>query len=132
MTPQNYPQNLHTQKKIFILLKTPKNIEIQNFDPKKMTRAYVCMKISEYPPPPHGTMPRVCLQYVIVVFSDHTHLPFLNLSVWLSEGCFHTEPAFVWNMFQNGYLSTLIDVLKHSVRLPEHGFQFKYLQFHPN
>ena len=44
--------------KIFIpqifFLKTPKNIEIQNFDPppkkKKMTRAYVCMKISEYPP----------------------------------------------------------------------------------
>ena len=35
--------------KIFIFLKTPKNIEIQNFEPKKMTRAYVCIKISEYP-----------------------------------------------------------------------------------
>ena len=35
-----------------MFLKTPKNIEIQKFDPKKMDRAYVCMKISEYPPPP--------------------------------------------------------------------------------
>ena len=41
---KKYPQNLNTQK-IFIFLKTPKNIEIQN-------RAYVCVKISEYPPPP--------------------------------------------------------------------------------
>ena len=37
-------------KKIFIFLKTQKNIEIQKFDPKKMDQAYVCMKISEYPP----------------------------------------------------------------------------------
>ena len=38
-------------KKIFIFfLKTPKNIEIQNFEPpKKMGRAYVCVKISEHP-----------------------------------------------------------------------------------
>ena len=41
-------------KKIFIFLKTPKNIEIQNFEPKKIARAYVCEKISEYPPPPPG------------------------------------------------------------------------------
>ena len=31
-------------------MKNPKNIEIQNFEPQKMTWAYVCMKISEYPP----------------------------------------------------------------------------------
>ena len=37
-------------KKIFIFLKTQKNIEIQKFDPQKMDQAYVCMKISEYPP----------------------------------------------------------------------------------
>ena len=43
-TKSSYPQ------KIFIFLKTPKNIEIQNFEPKKMVRAYVCVKISEYPP----------------------------------------------------------------------------------
>ena len=48
--PKKYPQNLHTQK-IFIFLKTLKNIEIQNFEPPKMTLAYVCMKISEYPTP---------------------------------------------------------------------------------
>ena len=43
-TKSSYPQ------KMFIFLKTPKNIEIQNFEPKKMGRAYVCVKISEYPP----------------------------------------------------------------------------------
>ena len=43
-TKSSYPQN------IFIFLKTPKNIEIQNFEPQKMVRAYVYVKISEYPP----------------------------------------------------------------------------------
>ena len=33
--PQKYPQNLHTPQKIFIFLKTPKIIEIQNFEPPK-------------------------------------------------------------------------------------------------
>ena len=51
MTPKKSSQYFHTQK-IFIFLKTKKNIEIQNFEPKKMGRAYVCMKISKYPPPP--------------------------------------------------------------------------------
>ena len=45
-TKSSYPQ------KMFIFLKTQKNIEIQNFEPKKIGRAYVCVKISEYPPPP--------------------------------------------------------------------------------
>ena len=49
MTPKNYPQNLHTPQ-FFFLSENQKNIEIQNFEPKKMTRAYVCMKITEYPP----------------------------------------------------------------------------------
>ena len=39
--------------------KTPKNIEIQNFEPKKMGRAYVCVKISEYPPPHTHTPPGI-------------------------------------------------------------------------
>ena len=49
MTPQNittkssYPKNV-------IFSENPKSIEIQNFEPPKMTQAYVCMKISEYPP----------------------------------------------------------------------------------
>ena len=48
MTPKKYPQNLHTRKNIYFS-ENQKNIEIQNIEPKKMTRAYVCMKISEYP-----------------------------------------------------------------------------------
>ena len=55
MTPKKYPQNFYSPK-IFIFLKTQKNIEIQKFDPKKMDRAYVCIKISEYPPPPLGAI----------------------------------------------------------------------------
>ena len=50
MTPQEYPQNLHTPQNIHFS-ENPKNNEIQNFESPKMTRAYVCMKISEYPPP---------------------------------------------------------------------------------
>ena len=43
-TKSSYP------KKIFIFLKTPKNIEIQNFEPQKKGRAYVCVKISDNSP----------------------------------------------------------------------------------
>ena len=59
MTPKYSPilwwpqKNIH---KIFIpkkyFLKTPKITEIQNCEPKKMTRAYVCIKISDGNPPP--------------------------------------------------------------------------------
>ena len=51
MTPKNI-HKISIPQKIFIFLKTPKNIEIQNFEPQKMGRVYVCVKISEYPPPP--------------------------------------------------------------------------------
>ena len=48
------PQKISTKSsyppKIFIFLKTQKNIENQNFEPQKMDRAYVFVKISEYPP----------------------------------------------------------------------------------
>ena len=47
--PQKYPQELHTPQKIYVFLKTPKNIEIQKFEPQKIAQAYVCVKISEYP-----------------------------------------------------------------------------------
>ena len=30
-------------------MKTPKNIEIHDFEPPKKVWAYVCVKISEYP-----------------------------------------------------------------------------------
>ena len=52
-TKSSYP------KKIFIFLKTPKNIEIQNFEPKKMDRAYVYVKrkYQSTPTPPHPPPP---------------------------------------------------------------------------
>ena len=56
MTPQKISTKSSYPPKILSFLKTPKNIEIQNFEPKKMDRAYVCMKISEYPPPPPGVL----------------------------------------------------------------------------
>ena len=41
------PQNLHTLKNIHFS-ENPKNIEIQDFEPQ-IVRAYIFMKISEYP-----------------------------------------------------------------------------------
>ena len=49
--PKQISTKFSNPQKIFIFLKTPKNIEIQNFEPKKIGRAYVCVKISEYPHP---------------------------------------------------------------------------------
>ena len=43
-TKSSYPQ------KYSFFWKPLKNIEIQNFEPKKMGQAYVCVKISESPP----------------------------------------------------------------------------------
>ena len=42
--PKRYPQNLHTPKNIQFS-ENPQKIEIQNCEPLKITRAYVCMKI---------------------------------------------------------------------------------------
>ena len=49
----------------------------------------------------------------------------LNLSVLPSERCFRMEHTFVRTLFQNDCPSTLVDMLKHSVRLhvPEHCFK---------
>ena len=52
MTPKQYPQNLHTPQKTFMFLITPQNIEIQNFELQKIAGAYVCVNLTEYPPPP--------------------------------------------------------------------------------
>ena len=49
MTHKNI-QKIFMPPKIFIFSENPKNIEIQNFEPKKITRAYIRMKISKYPP----------------------------------------------------------------------------------
>ena len=49
----DYPKNINKifipPKNIHFFSKLPKNIEIQNFEPQKIARAYVCVKISEYP-----------------------------------------------------------------------------------
>ena len=42
--PIKYAQNLHSPKNIQFS-ETPKNIAIQNFEPPKLARAYVYMKI---------------------------------------------------------------------------------------
>ena len=51
MTPKKYPQNLHTPKRYSFFWKPPKILKFRILNPKK-ARAYVCVKISEYPPPP--------------------------------------------------------------------------------
>ena len=48
MTPKKYPQNLHTPK-IYSFSETPKNIEIQDFEPSLR----MCENI-RVPPPPGG------------------------------------------------------------------------------
>ena len=45
MTPEKYPPKLLRKNKT-------KKFEIQNLEPQKVARAYVCMKISECTPPP--------------------------------------------------------------------------------
>ena len=53
MTPKKYPQNLNTPQKMFIFLKTQKNIEIQNFEPQKNGPSLrLCENIRVPPPPP--------------------------------------------------------------------------------
>ena len=46
MTPKKYPQNLHTRKNIYFS-ENPKNIEIQNFEPKKWPEPTYVWNISE-------------------------------------------------------------------------------------
>ena len=63
--PQKIFHRIFIPQKISISLKTPQNIEIQNFEPKKMTRAYVCMKISEYPPTPPQAITVTWMDYFV-------------------------------------------------------------------
>ena len=67
--PKKYPQNLHTPPKKSIFLKTQKNIEIQNFEPKNGPSLRMCENIRVPPtlgqytrtkitlklPPPRGS-----------------------------------------------------------------------------
>ena len=84
MTPRKYPQNLKTPPpKILIFLKTPKNIEIQNFEPQKWT-FYVSVKISEYP---LGMQVKSIAEYSWGAFCNtfnlHLAFVFLNGLCWV-------------------------------------------------
>ena len=58
MTPKIPTNNIHFSE-------NPKNIEIQNFEPKIMTRVYVCMKISDtLPIPPPGRPPILFFRFI--------------------------------------------------------------------
>ena len=76
MSSQQHPNNnihkIFIPQKIFIFLKTPKNIEIQNCEPQKMAQAYVCIKISEYPPWKYNTLIVLSINYLIMdnVYAD--------------------------------------------------------------
>ena len=48
--PQKNIHKIYIPKKILILLKTPKNIEIQNFEPKKWTESTYIWKYQSTPP----------------------------------------------------------------------------------
>ena len=63
--PKKFPQNLHTPK-IFFFLKTPKNIEIQNFEPQNMAQANVCKEITEYPPWKYNTLIVLSINYLVM------------------------------------------------------------------
>ena len=64
--PKIYPQNLHIPKNIHFFWKSQKILKFRILTPPKkiIAQAYVCVKISEYPPP-------VSSQSVMVIkFSD--------------------------------------------------------------
>ena len=52
---KKYPQSLHTPINNHFFLKAPQKYWNSKLWTPKMARAYACMKISEYPPPPTHT-----------------------------------------------------------------------------
>ena len=48
MTPQKYPQNLHTPKNIYFS-ENPQKIEIQNFEPQKLPEPTFVWKYQSTP-----------------------------------------------------------------------------------
>ena len=51
MTPKNIHKIFIPQKILIFSEKTPQDIEIQNIELRKIVHAFVCIKITEYPPP---------------------------------------------------------------------------------
>ena len=54
MTPKNI-HKIFIPQKIFIFLETPKMLKFKIFEPKKMTRAYVCTRVVNL-----GTTTKLC------------------------------------------------------------------------
>ena len=50
MTPKNI-HKIFTPQNLLFFYENSQKIEIQNFEPNKMVRAYICVKLSEYPNP---------------------------------------------------------------------------------
>ena len=98
MTPKKYPQNFKTPKNI-CFSEIPKNIEIQNFEPKKMDRAYVCMKISEYPPPPPLHLPQLDLGRLELLF--YTHFVYVLPGIKLA----FNNSLFRFNTYSNAFFA---------------------------
>ena len=81
------PKNIHKRfipKRIFIFLKTPKNTEIQNIDPQKISPSLRTYENIRVPPPP-----------------PHTHLEFECLTLLKIEVIEYGKKGFkmAWNAF---------------------------------
>ena len=67
VTQKKYPQNIHTQ---FFFLKTPQNIDMQNFEPQKndlSLRVYENIRV----PPPHPSLLGLCLHAFLLHLRDN-------------------------------------------------------------
>ena len=62
---------------------------------------------------PFLMMPRFCLQFVVVVLPDHTHLLFLYMFVVLKP-CSHGAGVFCQSLFTIGVLKKLGLYIHHS------------------
>ena len=119
--PQKNIHKIFIPQKIFIFLKTQRNIEIQNFEPPKMVRAYVCVKISEYPPlppPPPGPKLYMCSiqmsskyilgNWLIASSLDNRHVGLIQSRV--REGAQNgvNEVYFIQNMFKDTWINFIV------------------------
>ena len=99
-TKFSHPKQIH----VFIFLKNPKNIEIQNFEPKKMGLAYVCVKISEYPPW-DGRV--VCKIVFSITF---------NARFWCSKEPSHREDSFEHQKCLSEHIIVDLHIIKTNIK----------------
>ena len=78
-------------------------------------------------------VPRGCLQFVIVVFPDHTHLLFLRyikcLSISLHYSCFYLFVAFDWSLC-NSYTMSCLPVCEDNPRALVSGLSYVQVDKH--